>query len=104
MLRPIAVFADGLHETAEPRELMLRHPGVDTRVRIEAAEQEKRGAREDEKPSQSAHPSKFPFVFHPALSLNLGSATRNPQFHPRFPQRAASAHRWDLDHSARGSG
>ena len=104
MLGPVAVFAHGLHETAKPGELMLFHPGVRPRVPIEAGEQEKRGPGEDQKPPQSADPSKFPFVFHPALSLNLGSATRNPQFHPRFPRRAPSARRRDLDDPARRPG
>jgi hypothetical protein len=91
MFGPVAKSADGLHKNPGTAALVLDHPGFHSGVEIKACWNQNRGRGEDHiPPAQSAGCAKFPFVFHPALSLNLRLATRNPQFRSGFPRRASA--------------
>src|SRR3984893_13044593 len=97
MFGPIAVPAYGLHESSPLWISQFRHPRLHGSIQIKTRDQEKCRDQEDQKPpEQGANHSKFTFVFHPALSLNLGSATCNAQFHPPFPRRPPFASRGDV--------
>src|SRR2546423_1627946 len=101
MLGPVAVPAHRLHETSRTIVLILDHPALEAGVEVKTGWDQDRGHRKEHvPPAQTAARSKFPFVFHPALSLNLGSATRNPQFHRHFSRGAPPPRRRNLAHPA----
>lgn len=98
---PVAQPAHPIHEMFDARVLMARHPFPRAGIEVEASHDQQRGAQKNQTPPPERRDrSKLAFVFHPALSLNLGSATRNPQFHCRFSRRPPFARRRDLDDPA----